>query len=94
MEEDEMEGWHKCNVDGAFSAADNAGAVGVILRDHDGRFLAGRVAWHERSSDAMMMEALACQEGLLLARQRGVAKIRLETDCLGLLKLWESLDEQ
>jgi hypothetical protein len=42
----------------------------------------------------MMMEAMACREGLMLARQYGIARIYLETDCLGLVKLWEPLDEQ
>jgi hypothetical protein len=35
-------GWHKCNVDGAFFTSCNSGSTGVILRDHDGRFMAGR----------------------------------------------------
>jgi ribonuclease HI len=84
----------KCNVDGAFSIEDNTGATGVILRDHDGRFLAGRVAWHENNLDAMLMEAMASRESLMLARQCGIARICLETEHLGLVKLWESLHEQ
>lgn len=40
------------------------------------------------------MEALVCRDSLLLARQHGVAKICLETYCLGLINLWESLDDQ
>lgn len=88
------DGWHKCNADGAFSAADNSGAVGVVLRDHDGRFLAGRAAWYARGVDAMFMEALACREALLLTRQCGATKVCLETDCLRLVNLWSSIDEQ
>jgi ribonuclease HI len=87
-------GWYKCNADGAFSAADNTGATGVALRDHDGRFLAGRAAWHGRRTDALMMEALACRDGLLLARQCGVSKLYLETDCMVLVNLWEAMDDQ
>jgi hypothetical protein len=40
----------------------------------------------------MQMEAMACREGLML--EYGIARIYLETDCLGLVKLWEFLDEQ
>lgn len=87
-------GWYKCNADGAFSAADNTGATGVALRDHDGCFLAGRGAWHGRCTDALMMEALACRDGLLLARQCGVSKLYQETDCMVLVNLWEAMDDQ
>lgn len=85
------DGWYKCNADGALSTADNTEAVGVVLRDHGGRFLAGRAAWNARCADALFMEALACRKGLLQVKQCGVAKVCLETDCLGLVKLWSTL---
>lgn len=87
-------GWFKCNAGGAFSATDNTGATGVVVCDHDGFFLAGHTSLHERCSHALMMELLACRNGLLLARQCGVSKIFLETDCMVLLKLWEAMDDQ
>ncbi|TVU03579.1 hypothetical protein EJB05_50896, partial [Eragrostis curvula] len=40
------------------------------------------------------MEAMACSDGLYLARQLGAMKLSLETGCLELVKLWKSLDEQ
>jgi ribonuclease HI len=36
-----------------------------------------------------MMEALACKEGLEFARQCGVQRVHLETDCLELVRLWK-----
>jgi hypothetical protein len=86
-------GWHKCNVD-AFSAVSASGATGVVLRDHDGQFLAGRVVRYSIANDALMVEALTCEDGLQLAQQSGVSKLCLETDCLELLNLWKALDMQ
>jgi hypothetical protein len=34
-------GWAKLNADGALSAKDGKGGCGVVLRDHNGGFLAG-----------------------------------------------------
>jgi hypothetical protein len=34
-------GWYKCNADGAFSQESRQGGGGVVLRDHQGVFLAG-----------------------------------------------------
>ena len=53
---------------------------------------ASRVAqarWYERGLDACTMEALACRDGLILAKQHGEQKVLLETDCLELVNLWK-----
>jgi hypothetical protein len=36
-----QEGWTKLNADGAFSVKGEVGGCGVVMRDHNGRFLAG-----------------------------------------------------
>ncbi len=36
-----------------------------------------------------MMEALACRDGIQLAREKGVLRIQVETDCQELTKLWK-----
>jgi hypothetical protein len=40
------------------------------------------------------MEAIACRDGLNLARRVGVQKVMLETDCLELINLWFKRDTQ
>jgi ribonuclease HI len=75
-------GWIKCNIDGAFYIHEDAGASGIILRDHTGRFVQGRATWRDYIADAMMMEVLALKEGLIIAKQRGFLKVCAETDCL------------
>lgn len=37
-----------------------------------------------------MMEALACRDGLKLAKQHGEQRVVLETDCLELVNLWKT----
>jgi ribonuclease HI len=81
----------KCNVDGAFSENDHTGATGVVIRDHDGQFKAGRAVWHNEAHDALLMEAMACRDGIEMAQQLGVSKLCLETDCLQLINLWNIL---
>jgi hypothetical protein len=34
------EGWMKVNTDGAMAKSEEAGGGGLVVRDHDGRFLA------------------------------------------------------
>ncbi|OEL37156.1 hypothetical protein BAE44_0001827, partial [Dichanthelium oligosanthes] len=64
------------------------------LRYVDGQFRTGRAIWHGHCLDALLMEALACKDGVLLAQQCGISKVCVETDCLELIKLWENLDSQ
>lgn len=74
-------GWVKCNVDAAFFEGDQSAASGAILRDQDGRTCGGTAKWHEYCLNALTAEALACCDGLNLARERGVRSLILETDC-------------
>jgi ribonuclease HI len=76
-------GWAKLNADGAFSAAEGTGGCGVVLRDHDGRFLAGASHFFHSSLDPERAELMACKYALLLARTKGLGKVILESDCLG-----------
>jgi ribonuclease HI len=77
------EGWTKANADGAFSQAHGAGGGGVVLRDHRGVFLAGESLYLPRVSDPERAELLSCQRAVTLAKDMGVQKLILETDCLG-----------
>lgn len=64
------EGWTKCNTDVAFFTENDNGAIGVILRDYNGCSMAGCVEWQQPlANEAMMVEALACRRGVMLAQQ-------------------------
>jgi ribonuclease HI len=76
-------GWTKLNADGAFLAKDGSGGCGVVMRDHDGRFLAGASHFFHLVSDPERAELLACKQALVLAKEKGLARVVVETDCLG-----------
>ncbi|KAK1618623.1 hypothetical protein QYE76_024140 [Lolium multiflorum] len=78
-------GWTKLNADGAFSAKDGSGGCGVVMRDHNGRFLVGASHFFHSSSDPERAELLACKQALVMARSKGLTKMVLETDCLGVV---------
>ncbi|CAD6273370.1 unnamed protein product [Miscanthus lutarioriparius] len=81
-------GWYRCNVDAAFYSDAGQGATGTVLRGPAGSFIAGRASWYPHDIDALMMEALACRDGMILARDSGVERLQLETDCQELAVLW------
>jgi ribonuclease HI len=76
-------GWYKCNADGAFSQETRQGGGGVVLRDHQGAFRAGESLFFPHVSDPERAELLACHRAVQLAREKGIRKIQLETDCQG-----------
>jgi hypothetical protein len=57
----------KVNVDGSFHENDGSGAVGAILRDYQGRFIAASSIFYPNLASASTAEALAMKEGLALA---------------------------
>jgi ribonuclease HI len=54
----------------------------------------GGARWYDHYLDALSMEAMACRDGLLMARQVGAQRVWLETDCQELVKLWRAGDSQ
>ena len=88
------EGWVKCNVDGAFYADQRQGATGAVLRDHQGVFKGGGAKRYANCLDALLMEALACRDGLALAQQFGMQQVTMETDCQELVTLWPAEEHQ
>ena len=84
----------KINSDAAFQAVSDVRAMACIIRDHQGGFMVAQARWYNRALDACMMEALACRDGLRLARQHGEQRVILETDCLELVNLWKRKDVQ
>jgi ribonuclease HI len=76
------DGWHKVNADGAFMSPQDNGGCGVVIRDHKGTFVAGECHFLPSLSDPERGELLACKRALVLAREKGLRRIYLETDCL------------
>jgi hypothetical protein len=75
-------GWVKANADGAFLVETGHGGSGVVLRDHHGGFVAGASHFFPSTPDPERTELLACKQALILAKERDVQKVCLESDCL------------
>jgi hypothetical protein len=59
----------KVNVDGSFSADSLLGSVGAVLRDSNGKFIAGVAIYFPHMASAKLAKARAMKEGLILANQ-------------------------
>jgi ribonuclease HI len=70
----------KVNVDGSFHSDVHAGAVGAVIHDHNGGFLAASSSFISDLSSAGAAEALAMREGLALAHRLGFNKVIMESD--------------
>ena len=82
-------GWFKCNTDGTFYPDQGQGVSGVALRDEAGLFVGGQAKWYPHGLDALTLEALACRDGVALARDSGVQRLILETDSQEFVKFWK-----
>lgn len=76
------EGCVKLNVDAGFRSEELQGAVGAILRDDKGSFIAASNDYLEHVANATMAEAYALRHGLLLAQQLGIRNLIVESDCM------------
>lgn len=86
-------GWVKVNTDGAFYSEPGNGASGMIIRNDMGQVLAVEGRWIPHLGSALMAEAIAARDGLLLAVANGYNKVALEVDNLSLAKALQSGDE-
>jgi hypothetical protein len=84
------EGWSKINVDAAMSKNSGHGALAAVARSSDGAFLGASVVVVQGISDPEVLEPLACREGLDLASDLLLTKVRVASDCLNVIKSLES----
>jgi hypothetical protein len=61
-------GWVKINSEGSFDGHTGHGARAVVIRDHGGFVLAAHANWYGPVHEALVAEAMAARDGLLLAR--------------------------
>ncbi|XP_073351845.1 uncharacterized protein [Aegilops tauschii subsp. strangulata] len=84
------DGWIKGNADGAVAKQRNNGGGGVILRDHQGAFLAAAGFFFPHCTDPEGAEIRACLELLRLARNQNVQRILVELDCQAAVQMINS----
>jgi ribonuclease HI len=76
-----MQGWVKVNTDGAMVKSSDTGGGGVVVRDHDGRFLAGSCHFFPSLSSPEEAELRACEKGMDLIKRLKLKNVVLELDC-------------
>ena len=87
----------KLNVDASYHAEEGSGAIGVVLRDDKGRFIAAQYRFIPVAADVSVVEARAMRDGLNLANSLGFNRIEAESDslsvvnnCQGQVQWWDS----
>ena len=83
-------GWVKFNTDGPVDSDNRRGGVGIVARDHMGEVVCGRCSRYDGVMDLESVELLACRDAMLLAREKNIQQVVIETDCQNIKTLWES----
>ncbi|XP_054795751.1 uncharacterized protein LOC129317219 [Prosopis cineraria] len=84
-------GKFKFNCDGAYSAVSKKAAIGILWRDHLGKFIKG---WQEpvTASSSLMAEFFALRKAVQVAIDSHITKAVSELDCLDWCRVLSSLD--
>jgi ribonuclease HI len=80
------EGTTVLNVDAALFASTERMGVGIVIRDHNGLFLAACSQVLDKVTVPELAEALAIRSAVTLAREEGLDKITLVSDCLSVIQ--------
>jgi ribonuclease HI len=72
----------KLNVDAAYYVEEGTGAVGAVIRDYEGRFVAAKMVLLPHVASAAMAEAAAMCQGLILAESIGCNRLVAESDSM------------
>ena len=78
----------------AYDATTGEGGIGIVIRDSTSAILLSAWKFIGRGQDAEEMEALACAEGLLLAKEWCPSRAILETDCSSMVRALSVQEEQ
>ncbi|CAM0954444.1 unnamed protein product [Alopecurus aequalis] len=83
----------KVNVDAAFDQDGLQGATGMVIRGHDGCFIAAKAKRYDNLPNVLVAEALACRDGVQLCHDAKAVHVVLETDCQSLIELWKTREK-
>ncbi|XP_042972891.1 uncharacterized protein LOC122304691 [Carya illinoinensis] len=90
--------FYKVNWDAAFSKSGGSIGFGIIVREHEGKFMATKRVKREGFSDSLLAESIGALHATLFVVELGMRKIVLEGDSLQALiksiilkfELWNS----
>lgn len=75
-------GSFKLNTDAAIKLGDDTFSIGLVLRDHQGEFVGGKVKCTMKVSSVLEAEVLAIKDGLQCLLSLPYANVEVETDSL------------
>lgn len=81
-------------MDGAVNCLDHHAGTGVLVRGSGRAFLAACRCKYKDLIDLLAIVALACRDGMILARKCGFSKVTLESDCQELVTAWSRRDDR
>jgi ribonuclease HI len=85
-----VEGPLKVNTDGAFNVDHGNEGTGAVIRNWKDEMLQAQAKWYDHIEDALWAEALAMQDGIVLAKANGVPKIIVESDNTSVVHMMSS----
>jgi hypothetical protein len=87
-------GWMKVNVDTALDRRAGKMGFGLIMRDHEGKFIAAKSIMRMGLWDSAASEALEAYFGVILGQEIGVQKMILEGDAKQIIDAIQEKDKQ
>ena len=79
------------NTDGSIDALNKLAGSRFVIRDDTGSFIQARYVRQKLIEDPFLSELLACLEGLEAAVRMGLERVIIQTDCSGLVTLWQDV---
>jgi ribonuclease HI len=77
----------KLNTDGAFLASTTQAGAGVIARRCDGSIIFAPCRSLSQCASVLEAELIACIDGVRFAKDMGVQRVTVETDCQELVRM-------
>ncbi|PKI71646.1 hypothetical protein CRG98_007969 [Punica granatum] len=74
-----FQGWAKLNTDGWAAGSPGQAGTGGVLRDHRGGWISG-LGRHLGKTNSILAECWALQEGLKMAKDKGIQFLEVELD--------------
>ena len=84
------EGYLTLNIDASYNEDLGCGSTGAIIRDSSGGMIAASNSFIPYLVDALMAEAFAFKEGLMLAQYIGGDQLIVQTNCMEVFEIMKS----
>jgi len=80
------QGLYKINTDAAVDRVGSKGAIAAVCRGNQGEFIAASAMVIPNIIEPETLEVMACLEALALAQDCAIRRIKVASDCLGVVK--------